>query len=89
MRVQRAFRRAGGSRGVDDQRGIVGARSHRLEVFAHCSQGRVQILAAAHRAIDAEYCFQIGNIGADLLDLAETARIRDQDFHARVLQAIA
>ena len=60
-----------------------------MEVFAHRIQGRVEILAALHRTIDAEHGFQYRNIGADLLDFAEAAGIRDQELDARILQAIA
>ena len=54
VRVQRAFGRAGGARGVDDQRRIVGGRVDGCEARRCTGEERMEILAAGGGAVAAD-----------------------------------
>ncbi len=55
----------------------------------HGLHAGVEILRARCRTVDAVHGLQVRQIRANLRDLAQAARIGDQDCYARILQPVA
>ncbi len=90
MPVQGTLRLAGGARGEDHQRRIVGAG---LGASEWRNEGaalpRVQIIGEAGSAVATQDRSEIGKLGADLSELGDAAGVGHHRFGARSFQAIA
>ena len=89
MGVQRALGRAGGARGEDHQRRIVGERIHHVERLAVLRHDRRQVFRVAGGAVRAEDGGEGGQGRADLGEPRQAGGIGDDGLRARSSKPIA
>ena len=88
MAVQRALGIAGGARGVDHHRRIVGAGIDRRELRRRARQRFGEIESALTHAVDRQHAGKLGHLGAHLVELGEPGCISQHRPGAGILQAI-
>ena len=89
MAMQRALRLAGGARGVDHHRRIVGGGIDRRKVGRGARQARCEIERAVGLTVKRKHELEIGQDVANLGDAFDALRTGDQSHRAGILQAKA
>jgi len=92
MAVQRALGLAGGARGVDHHRRVVGRRRDRRKIRRRARQRLVKALRAVASTIDGQNQPQVQRVALStpyLGELGEARRVGDDDLGSGVLQAVS